>query len=114
MSVRNLLLIALLPAAMSIGCAGTPGKGDGVVSVTQAMAPTRIDQLIGGVIGTSPSGAGVASATVFTFQFATPPSGGVPPYAFAWDFGDGGAGAGSAPVHTYTNTGNFIAKVTVT
>ena len=52
-------------------------------------------------------GAGVASATVFTFLFATPPSGGVPPYTFAWNFGDGGAGAGSTPSHAVRQHGQF-------
>jgi hypothetical protein len=111
MSVRNLLPIALLVGLTSIGCTGSPG----VVSVTQAMAPTPpIPPLTGGTIGTSPSGAGVASATVFTFLLANTPSGGVPPYTITWDFGDGGAGAGDAPAHTYTNTGDFTAKATVT
>lgn len=115
MSLRNLLPIVLLLALMSARCGGSPAKGDGVVSITQPSPPVPpIPDLAGGVIATSPSGTGLASATVFTFQFATPPSGGVPPYTFAWEFGDGGAGAGSAPAHTFTNTGNFTAKATVT
>ena len=115
MSVRNLLPIALLLALMSAGCGGSPAKGDGVVSITQPSPPlTPIPDLAGGVVGTSPSGTGLASATVITFQFVTPPSGGVPPYTLSWNFGDGAAGAGSAPSHSYTNTGNFTATATVT
>lgn len=114
MSVRNLLPIALLLAAVSAGCKGSPTQAEGTVSVTQTTTTTVIPPLIAGAIGTSPSGAGLASATVYTFQFVTPPSGGVPPYTLSWNFGDGAAGAGSAPSHSYTNTGNFTTTATVT
>ncbi len=32
----------------------------------------------------------------------------------AWDFGDGQAGQGEAPEHTYSGAGSFVARVTVT
>lgn len=34
-------------------------------------------------------------------------SGGVPPYALLWSFGDGGSSSTSEPVHTYTGAGTF-------
>jgi hypothetical protein len=117
MSVRTLLLIALVSGAASIGCSGSPTQTEGTVSITQTTTTTTttiVPSLSAGVIATSPGGLGVSSATVFTFLFATPPSGGVPPYTFAWDFGDGGAGAGSTPSHPYSNPGNFTAMATVT
>ncbi len=122
MSVRSLLLFPLLFAAASVGCSGAPTATDGVVNVTQTTSTTTststttttIPVVRAGVIGTSPTGAGVASATVYTFLFTTPSSGGVPPYVFSWDFGDGAMGAGSAPSHAYMNTGNFTATVTAT
>jgi hypothetical protein len=75
---------------------------------------TTIPELRAGAVGTSPTGAGLASATVYTFLFTTPPSGGVPPYTFSWEFGDGAEGAGSAPAHAYMNTGSFTATATAT
>jgi hypothetical protein len=117
MSLRNLLLIALPLAAVSVGCTGSPTQTSGVVTITQTTSTTTttaIPQLSAGAIGTSPSGTGLASATLFTFLFVAPPSGGVPPYNASWDFGDGGVGAGNAPSHQYNLPGNFVATVTVT
>jgi len=122
MSVRSLLLIPVLLAAVSAACTGSPTQTDGVVSVTQTTSTTTststttttIPQFRAGAVGTSPSGAGVTFATVYTFLFTTPTSGGVPPYTFSWDFGDGSMGAGSAPSHAYTNAGNFTATATAT
>jgi hypothetical protein len=116
MSVRKLLPIALLLAAFSIRCAGTPSEPAGAVSVTvttTTTTTTTIPAVSAGAIGASPAGTGLAAATVYTFAFTTPPSGGVPPYTYAWSFGDGADGAGSAPSHLYTSTGNFTARVTV-
>jgi hypothetical protein len=118
MSVRNLLPIALLLATIgSFGCTGSPLQTEGSVTVTQTTSTTTtipIPALSAGVLGTSPTGAGISSATVFSFLFATPPSGGVPPYTVAWNFGDGGAGAGTVAAHAYAAPGNFTAVATVT
>lgn len=117
MSVRNLLPIAVLLITGSIGCSGSPTQADGVVNITQTTTTTTttvVPQLTPGVIGTSPAGAGVASATVYTFLLAPPPSGGVPPYTVAWNFGDGGAGAGNTASHAFASTGNFTATAAVT
>ena len=116
MSVRNLLPIALLLATGLAGCT-SPLQTEGTVTVTQTTSTTTtipIPQLNPGVIGTSPTGAGIASATVYSFLFATPPSGGVAPYTVSWNFGDGGAAAGTVVAHAYTAPGNFTATATVT
>ena len=121
MSVRKLLPIALLLAAVSIRCAGSPSEPEGTVSVTVTTTTTTttsttttvIPPLAAGGVSETPTGIGVAAATVFTFA-AAPPSGGVPPYTFAWNFGDGAEGAGSAPTHVYANTGLFTVVVTAT
>ena len=39
---------------------------------------------------------------------------GQPPYAYAWDFGDGSQGSGDTTSHTYTALGRFTATVTAT
>jgi len=120
MSVRNLVPIVLLATAVSIaGCAGSPTQAEGTVSITvttssTSTTTTTIPALNPGSIGTSPSGVGVAFATVFTFFFTTQPSGGVSPLAFTWKFGDGGDGAGASPSHAYLNPGTFVAVATTT
>lgn len=40
-------------------------------------------------------------------------SGGVPPYAYAWDFGDGATSTDANPNHTYTAPGNYTVQLTV-
>lgn len=48
----------------------------------------------------------------FDSSGSTDPDGGV--LTFAWAFGDGGTSFEANPGHTYTNTGNFTATLTVT
>lgn len=117
MSVRYVLPVAVLLAVVSIRCAGSPTDPVGSVSVTVTTTTTTTTTIPGvnpGAITSSPAGIGLAAATVYSFSFATPASGGVPPYTFAWTFGDGEGGAGVAPSHVYMNTGDFPAAVTVT
>ncbi len=40
--------------------------------------------------------------------------GGIPPYTYHWDFGDGQSSGLQNPTHNYTNEGNFTATFTVT
>jgi|GEM_PF-2978799 len=47
-------------------------------------------------------------------QFSSSASGGTPPYAYAWTFGDGSAGSGTSPAHTYAAAGLYTARLTVT
>jgi PKD repeat protein len=42
------------------------------------------------------------------------PSGGTPPYGFAWTFGDGTISTSQSPSHTYAGAGTYSATVTVT
>jgi hypothetical protein len=116
MSVRNLFPIVLLLTTGLVACT-SPLQTEGTVTVTQTTSTTTTTAtpaLLPGVIGTSPAGAGIASATVFSFLFATPPSGGVPPYTVTWNFGDGGVGAGTVAAHAFTAPGNFTATATIT
>ncbi|AMY08141.1 PKD domain protein [Luteitalea pratensis] len=63
----------------------------------------------------SPSGAGLLAATVFSFQYMEPPTGGTPPFTFSWNFGDGIAGGtGTATTHVFNNTGRFVVTATIT
>jgi PKD repeat protein len=63
--------------------------------------------LINGVIGTS----GLAPLTV---NFSSVPQGGVPPYTFAWSFGDSTTSTAQNPIHTYTAPGVYNVSLTVT
>jgi hypothetical protein len=40
--------------------------------------------------------------------------GGMPPYRYHWDFGDGGTSQEQNPTHTYAHRGNYTAVLTVT
>jgi hypothetical protein len=118
MPLRKLLPIALLLAAVSIRCTGNPGEpapvGQVAVTVTTTTTTTStIPDVNPGTITFIPSGTQLAAATLVSFQPQTPPSGGVPPYTFAWTFGDGDAGSGQTPGHVYPSPGNFLVRVTV-
>ncbi len=47
-------------------------------------------------------------------SFTATPSGGVAPYTYAWDFGDGGTSTDQNPTHAYTAAGVYTVTVTVT
>jgi PKD domain len=116
MSLRKLLPVALLLAAVSIRCAGSPAEPIGTVSITQTTTTTTTSVIPGvnpGVVQVLPSLNGIAGATVMTFAFSTQPSGGVPPYTVQWTFGDGQAGSGTVAPHVYPAAGIFVATATV-
>src|SRR5207247_8966986 len=46
----------------------------------------------------------IVNATISLTAIA---SGGVPPYTYAWNFGDGASGTGRTTTHTYTAVGNY-------
>jgi len=47
-------------------------------------------------------------------NFAGDAFGGIPPYSYHWDFGDGSFSNQQNPNHNYTSVGNFTATLTVT
>jgi len=69
--------------------------------------------------GTSSLSAG-ANANTFsgqaplTVQFTGSASGGNSPYTYSWTFGDGASSTQQNPSHTYSQSGNFTARLTVT
>jgi PKD domain-containing protein len=114
MSVRKLLPVAVLLAVVSIRCAGSPADPIGSVSVTRTTTTTTtsvIPAVAAGAISLSPAGTPLAGATVV--NFSTQASGGVPPYTFQWNFGDGQAGSGNPASHVFPIPGTFPATVTV-
>jgi PKD repeat protein len=49
-----------------------------------------------------------------TVTFTASAAGGVSPYVFKWDFGDGSTGTGSSVSHTYHSSGTFNVTLTIT
>ncbi len=49
----------------------------------------------------------------FIVTFTATPSGGMPPYSFYWDFGDGGASGLQNPSHTYEAAGTYTVVLSV-
>lgn len=60
----------------------------------------------------SPSAASPVTGQSVTFTAAI--SGGVPPYTYFWDFGDGSTNTGASTAHTFAARGNYNVTVTVT
>ena len=60
-------------------------------------------------IAASASASATLGAVPFTVNFTISASGGLAPYTYSWNFGDGGTATGAAPGHTYTSSGNFTA-----
>jgi hypothetical protein len=115
MSVRNLIPIVVILVTGAVACSGSPTATDGTVTITQSTTTTTtipIAPVSPGAIAIQPAGTGVAAATLLTFALA--PSGGVAPYTVAWNFGDGGGGAGPSAAHLYMSPGTFNATAMVT
>ncbi|HOD66106.1 MAG TPA: PKD domain-containing protein, partial [candidate division Zixibacteria bacterium] len=50
----------------------------------------------------------------WTISFSAWASRGQPPYSYHWDFGDGGSGSSDTALHTYTVSGVYTVRLTVT
>lgn len=112
-------------ATATVGRNGSPARtgaitvswtsaADGPKSVRVSVSQNDIVPLLtAGAIATEPQGGGIAAVTAFAFSLSSNPSGGIPPYSYLWDFGDGSTGNGTAPTHTYSRPGPFRALLTV-
>jgi hypothetical protein len=49
-----------------------------------------------------------------TVNFSATPTGGTPPYTYAWNFGDAGTSTSQNPGHAYGTAGSYTAQVIVT
>ena len=74
------------------------------VAVSAAILP-----LVASAMGSPVSG--TASLAV---SFAGSAQGGVPPYSYQWNFGDGQVSSLQSPAHSYANPGTYVAVLTVT
>ena len=79
-----------------------------VMTVAEPSEPMTVEA---SVISEEPQGC-VPEPCYIKFQATA--TGGVPPYTFMWDFGDGSTGTSESPSHDYLNPGSFNVTVTVT
>ena len=63
---------------------------------------------------TCDAGGPYSGLTGQAIQFTGSATGGIPPYTWAWEFGDGGTAATQNPTHVYTTAGVFDVRLTVT
>ena len=81
---------------------GRTAVGQVNLTVTPALATSPISTASSAL---APNAIGVFSVSV---------SGGAPPYAYAWTFGDGASSPAAAPSHAWTSTGTYTVRVNVT
>ncbi len=82
------------------------GKGGVTTKFTnvRVVAPLSLEISADQITGTVP----------LTVSFAANPSGGVPPYSFEWDFGDGSSSTTQNPTHTYPVAGTYTVTLDTT
>lgn len=90
----------------------TPGQENG--SATATPTPTSTDTPANGGQLSITAGGPYPSDPGLAIQFTATVSGGVPPYSFAWKFGDGAMSSDAAPQHAYAQVGTFPVDVSVT
>jgi len=89
----------------AIGFGGIVATADTIINVTGSeVLPLEVTATASPTSGDAP----------LTVSFTGGATGGVPPYSFLWDFGDGTTSTAQNPVHTYTSGGRFKAVLTVT
>ncbi len=94
----------------------SPGTYSAVLNVSDAYGRSSLASLTIELVAPLVA---AASATPFAgpaplpVTFSSAPSGGLAPFTYTWNFGDGGTGAGAQPSHTYSAAGNYTATVSI-
>ena len=81
---------------------------DGYGGTATKSASVRVAAPLGLEISAQPP----TGTVPFTVSFAASPSGGVPPYSFQWDFGDGSMSTTQNPTHIYQVAGTYTVTLT--
>ncbi len=86
---------------------------DGVGLVGQASISITVNSaLTGSFTATTSSGSGPVPGTSVTFGASI--TGGTPPYAVVWAYGDGSMASGCPTAHSFASAGSYRVNVTVT
>lgn len=76
-------------------------------SASAAATDDHLTIYVGSDFQASATGQPLSGAAPLTVQFGAAASGGSPPYAYAWDFGDGSTSTLQNPSHTYGADGEY-------
>ena len=94
-----------------------PGAYNVVLTVQDSCGHTQIAELpvnAYGPVVAAPTADVTCGYAPLNVAFTGAGSGGVPPYTYAWSFGDGATSTLINPSHSYLTVGNFTATLTVT
>lgn len=80
------------------------------ITLTLNSIPTPVTSLPTVSVSADPT----SGVTPLTVQFTSTVQGGVPPYSYLWNFGDGSTSTSANPSHTYDAAGTFYPIVKVT
>jgi PKD domain len=100
-------VVVMTPACRKATDSTSAGPTTPTSPTTQNRAPSV------GATSFSPTGTGMAAATVYTFSSAGTQDPDGDSLSYAWTFGDGQNGTGASPTHTYQTAGTYTVGLTV-
>lgn len=109
-----LLVIVALGLAVLLIVGGGPGTPSDGLSSEGGVPSTRGNPALSASATSTPVPDPPAYPASGRVSFHGNATGGVPPYAYYWDFGDGASSSDPNPVHVYAVPGAFISTLTVT
>jgi len=78
---------------------------------THATAETSLVIVVSPALSVTASASRSAGAAPFNVTFTATAAGGLGPYYYLWEFGDGASGIGATAAHSYVRAGSFVASV---
>jgi len=101
---HNYTAAATFPITVVAQDAQTPQIGE------SGFASVSVASVVAGDFSLSTTSIVTGQSITFTAAI----SGGVPPYTYVWDYGDGSTDTGASTAHTFAKSGNYNVKVTAT